>query len=245
MTTLNFLCNLHIITFRMYRLCCKQVCLSKLDKICQFPVNYGFIMFYSTVPSCQKLAADLSQLLMYKLISLGANLSSPSFNKDLYNPCLSIHFPATFPPFSCHFPAIFLLFSRHFPAIFPRPVAEFEPWILVLRVKSSTHRHLSNIECLKALPACLVCFISTVNGHHKKTKKKPWKTGASSRHITNLKQSILDFRYLWFYHCFRLVDWKSKEHVAIVLIYIKKLNSNLKWWKQIKFIQTVQIASFG
>ncbi len=36
--------------------------------------------------------------------------------------------------------------------------------------------------------ACLVCFISTVNGHH----KKPCKTGASSGHITNLKQSILE-----------------------------------------------------
>ncbi len=29
-------------------------------------------------------------------------------------------------------------------------------------------------------------------------KKKPWKTSASSRHITNLKQSIFDFQYLWF-----------------------------------------------
>jgi hypothetical protein len=35
------------------------------------------------------------------------------------------------------------------------------------------------------------------------TKKKrkeeayPWKAGASSKHITNLKQSILDFLYLW------------------------------------------------
>jgi len=30
-----------------------------------------------------------------------------------------------------------------------------------------------------------------------KKKKKPRKTGASSGHITNLKQSILDFWYLW------------------------------------------------
>ncbi len=45
--------------------------------------------------------------------------------------------------------------------------------------------------------ASLVCFICTVNGHHKKKrKKKPWKTGASSGHITNLKESILDFWYL-------------------------------------------------
>ncbi len=32
-------------------------------------------------------------------------------------------------------------------------------------------------------------FHSNVNGHRK--KKKPWKTGASSGYITNLKQSIL------------------------------------------------------
>jgi hypothetical protein len=38
--------------------------------------------------------------------------------------------------------------------------------------------------------ACLVCFISTVNGCSK--NKKPWKMGASSGHITNLKQYILE-----------------------------------------------------
>jgi hypothetical protein len=56
-----------------------------------------------------------------------------------------------------------------------------------------THRHLSNIDCLMAHTACLVCFISTVNGRSKKKKKQPWKTGASSGHITNLEQSILTF----------------------------------------------------
>jgi hypothetical protein len=30
------------------------------------------------------------------------------------------------------------------------------------------HRHLSNIDCLMAHTACLVCFISTVNGPSKK-----------------------------------------------------------------------------
>ncbi len=38
--------------------------------------------------------------------------------------------------------------------------------------------------------ACLVCFISTVNDCSKKRKKKPWKPGPSSGHITNLKQTI-------------------------------------------------------
>jgi len=54
---------------------------------------------------------------------------------------------------------------------------------------SKHHRHLSIIDCLKAHTSCLVCFISTVNGHH---KKKPRKTGASSGNIKNLKQSILE-----------------------------------------------------
>ena len=61
----------------------------------------------------------------------------------------------------------------------------------------SDHRHLSNIDCLTAHTACLVCFISTVNGGSNKKKKRkekayPWKAGASNRHITNLKQSILE-----------------------------------------------------
>jgi len=38
------------------------------------------------------------------------------------------------------------------------------------------HRHLSNIDCLKARTACLVCFISTVNGRSKKEEKKAIKT---------------------------------------------------------------------
>ncbi len=45
--------------------------------------------------------------------------------------------------------------------------------------------------------ACLVSFISTVNSCSKKKKeKKPITSGASSRHITKLKQSIL-VRCLW------------------------------------------------
>ncbi len=48
-----------------------------------------------------------------------------------------------------------------------------------------------------ACTACLVCFISTVNGRSNKKRKEkkeayPWKAGASSGHITNLKQSILE-----------------------------------------------------
>ncbi len=54
------------------------------------------------------------------------------------------------------------------------------------------HRHLSNVDCLMAHTTFLVCFNSTVNSCSKKIKKKPIKTGASSGHITNLKQSILE-----------------------------------------------------
>ncbi len=56
----------------------------------------------------------------------------------------------------------------------------------------TAHRHLSNIDCLMVHTACLVCFISTVNSHSKKEEKKSIKTGASSGHITNVKQSILE-----------------------------------------------------
>jgi hypothetical protein len=54
-------------------------------------------------------------------------------------------------------------------------------------VIDGNHRHLSNIDCLIARTVCLVCFISTVIA-----KKKHWKTGTSSGHITNLQQSILE-----------------------------------------------------
>jgi hypothetical protein len=40
---------------------------------------------------------------------------------------------------------------------------------------SNTHRHLSNEDCLKEHTACLVCFISTVNGHHQKDALKDWR----------------------------------------------------------------------
>jgi len=39
---------------------------------------------------------------------------------------------------------------------------------LVILPKHANHRHLSNIDCLMARTTCLVCFISSVNGHSKK-----------------------------------------------------------------------------
>ncbi len=65
------------------------------------------------------------------------------------------------------------------------------------------HRHLRNIDSLMARSACLVCFISTANGHSKKkTEKKAITGGSSSGHITKLKQSIL-LRCLWNGHTLR------------------------------------------
>jgi hypothetical protein len=40
--------------------------------------------------------------------------------------------------------------------------------------------------------ACLVSFISSVKKKKRKEEAYPWKAGASSGHITNLKQSILE-----------------------------------------------------
>jgi hypothetical protein len=48
--------------------------------------------------------------------------------------------------------------------------------------------------------ACPVCFISTVNGcsnKSRKEKKKLTQASASSGHITNLKQSILETFYIY------------------------------------------------
>jgi hypothetical protein len=42
---------------------------------------------------------------------------------------------------------------------------------------------------------CLVCLISAVNGRNKKNLGIG---GASSGHITNLKQSMFLFQHLWF-----------------------------------------------
>ncbi len=59
------------------------------------------------------------------------------------------------------------------------------------------HRHLSNIDCSMAHTTCLVCLLVLLMA---KAKKKPRKTSNSSGHITNLKQSIFDFGYLWLGH---------------------------------------------
>jgi hypothetical protein len=43
---------------------------------------------------------------------------------------------------------------------------------IFLFVSHHSHRHLSNIDCLTACTACLVCFNSTVKGHSKKKRNK-------------------------------------------------------------------------
>jgi hypothetical protein len=37
---------------------------------------------------------------------------------------------------------------------------------------TKTHRHLGKIDCLMACTACLLCCISTLNGHSKKKREK-------------------------------------------------------------------------
>jgi len=39
---------------------------------------------------------------------------------------------------------------------------------------AKNHRHLRNIDCLTVSTACLVCFISAVNGHSKKERKEAY-----------------------------------------------------------------------
>ncbi len=85
--------------------------------------------------------------------------------------------------------------SRRFKrALFPKNQSlKIENYVAML---PCCHRHLRiYIDCLMVHTPCLVCFISTVNGHCNKKKKKeeayPWKASTSSGHTTNLNQSIL------------------------------------------------------
>ncbi len=77
-------------------------------------------------------------------------------------------------------------------------------------VLNTDHSHLSYINWLMLCTAYLVCVISTVNGCSK--RKKPCKTGASSGHITNLKQSIFLVQYLWHRPIYRPVVLKQCLH---------------------------------
>ncbi len=43
---------------------------------------------------------------------------------------------------------------------------------LVFFIRWHAHRHLSNIDCQMVCTACLVCFISTVNGRNKNKIKE-------------------------------------------------------------------------
>jgi hypothetical protein len=59
------------------------------------------------------------------------------------------------------------------------------------------HRHLSKIDCLKVRTACLVYFISTVNGRSKKVEIALEDVGLVVGMQQNLS-NLLFFRYLWF-----------------------------------------------
>ncbi len=58
--------------------------------------------------------------------------------------------------------------------------------------KSKTSK---NMDCLFA--SLVLSMAAATKKKKRKEEAYPWKAGTSSGHITNLKQSILDFRYLW------------------------------------------------
>ncbi len=74
-----------------------------------------------------------------------------------------------------------------------------------------------------ARTACLVCFISTVNGRSKKEEKKAIMSCASSGHITKLKQSIFAFRYLYLGRCSYLCcSYLALPRLKLVDVSIRK-----------------------
>ncbi len=94
------------------------------------------------------------------------------------------------------------------------------------------HRHLRNIDCLMAHNACLVCFISSVNGHSKKSKKRSllWvaleagtQQNLSSLYYLDVYGLLLSFAY--FFGWVRLHQSDCSEAIFSKLI---------KWDKKIK-----------
>ncbi len=68
---------------------------------------------------------------------------------------------------------LFLLKRMHWPnAKSDSRVTEVLFTLLCFILVEWHHRDLNNIDCLMISTACLVCFISTVNGHSKKKIKK-------------------------------------------------------------------------
>jgi hypothetical protein len=68
------------------------------------------------------------------------------------------------------------------------------------------HRHLKIIKCLR--PALFVSLVLKTAAAEKE-EKKPILSCASSGHKNKLKQSILAFRYLWFYVKMLNSKWKK------------------------------------
>jgi hypothetical protein len=81
--------------------------------------------------------------------------------------------------------------------------------------------------------ACLVCFISTVNDRNKKKKRRLFMSGASSGHITKLKQSIILRCLCFFFRIFILFTFSelpslvSRSFGAI----LDKISKHLLHWK--------------
>jgi hypothetical protein len=60
-------------------------------------------------------------------------------------------------------------------SILPYQISMIPPDQKVSKAEDLNHKHLRNIDCLKVHTACLVCFVGTVNGHHKKEALKEWR----------------------------------------------------------------------
>ncbi len=83
-----------------------------------------------------------------------------------------------------------------------------------------------------ASTACLICFISTVNGCSNKKKKRKeetflWKAGASSRYIKNLKQSILETFDIYAINSLPWYHENDVENMFLIVSALLRLESNL------------------
>jgi hypothetical protein len=84
-----------------------------------------------------------------------------------------------------------------------------------------------------ACTACLVCFISTVNGHciQKKKRKEAytWKAGSSSGHTTNLKQSILETFNIYDTNIYSYLEASGGQNSKTYLKVVHFFNTSVNW----------------
>ncbi len=161
--------------------------------------NFCNILFSEVAPShrdlCSKQTAHIRHLCM-QMINMQSSWSKgiSETNLKLQIPCSKcMHWSVMSQADAFTSQAYACMYCMHCPMMSQADACSYCIGSVVLILSRIYPQTPKNIDCLSHL----VCFISTVTGRSNKKRKEKknltfWKAGASSRHITNLKQSILE-----------------------------------------------------